>query len=117
MRPVQPIIIALLTSAFGLMPMNAIAQDKPNGFLILSNPGPLAPRIRVVNCPEDQSGTIKCTVYNVAPCGTKKESGIPLCEFPLKQPINPSVAVYGVSGANTCTWVVFDGKLYKFGQC
>jgi len=118
MRSGRSIVIALLASTFWLVPINVIAQQATNGFLILSNPKELLKaEVTVVKGCKVNDGKVSCTVdTSIKPCSTTgKKYG--LCSSALKEPVNPSVAVYGVAGSNTCYWVWHDGVMYKYGQC
>lgn len=96
----------MLAGVFGLMPLTVGAQG--NGFLILSKQSPLNPAIYVIDCPGIKGGTVTCKVIDRSPC----KPGA--CSFHKEANVAdfPNVAVYGVSGKATCTWVHFAGVYY-----
>lgn len=119
MRFGQSFVVALLASAFGLVPMNVVAQG--NGFLVLSKPTPEKPSIRVVECPEIalNDKEVRCNIidrskYNPIPCNREQR-----CYFHGRSAFDvPGRLIYGVSYVNpTCAWMYDSSRQEYYAVC
>lgn len=106
MRSGQSFVITLLVGAFGLVPINVVAQG--DGFLVL--PSKKAPKeevtVHVVQCKPSGTQQITCdildkTLGNPIPCRGYE------CSFQRNRAIDyPGRLLYGVSTMNpTCVWI------------
>lgn len=110
MRFSQSFVVALLAGAFGLVPMNVVAQNQ--GFLVLPSNHPKQPTVHVVTCRESNAG-LNCAINTR---GEKCKPGE--CSFQKgTQPDYPGILIYGVSGKATCAWMYDTSRQEYYAVC
>jgi hypothetical protein len=110
MRSSQSFVVALLAGIFGLVPMNAVAQNK--GFLVLPEYTAKKPTVHVVECKELKLGW-NCTITEGETTCKPGE-----CRFQKKAAADfPGILIYGVSVNSTCAWVYNGGTGTYYYHC